>query len=99
MIFAKNEEKLGAYCMHSLLKAGNQLRLTVYMPLVIKWGFAKIWRLHFGSLFGQFVQKSFFFFAKNKEKSGAYCMYSLLKDGNLLRLTAYILVIMKSGVA
>ena len=42
MIFTKNNEKTGAYYMHSLLKSGNLLRLTAYMPLIMKWGVAKI---------------------------------------------------------
>ena len=141
MIFAKIKKKSGAYCMHSLLKAGNLLWLTSFMPLIMKWSVAKIWDL----ILGHFVQKTWFLpkmkknsdllytyrvkgwqpiynyciyatdyemecylnlrldlghfgsicpkimiFTKNKEKTGAYCVHSLLKSDNLLRLTAYI---------
>ena len=50
--------------MHSLLNAGNLLRLISHMPLIMKWGVAKIWDL----LLGQFVQKKKWFFAKNDKK-------------------------------
>ena len=43
MIFAKIKEKAGAYYVHSLLKADNLLRLISYIPLIIKWGVAKVW--------------------------------------------------------
>ena len=33
---------------HSLLKAGNLFGLTAYMPLIMKWGVAKIWDLILG---------------------------------------------------
>ena len=41
MIFAKNNEKAGAYYVHSLLKASNLFGLTAYMPFIMKWGIAK----------------------------------------------------------
>ena len=42
MILAKNKEKAGAYYVHSLLNHCNLLGLTAYMPLIMKWGVAKI---------------------------------------------------------
>ena len=144
---------------HSLLKAGNIFGLTAYMPLIMKWGVAKIWELilgHFwinlsknhdfakneeknsglvhaysvkefqpiydycvyatdyemgrslnlrpdsGSfLFWVSLSKNHYYLKKKREreKAGAYCMYSLLKAGNLLRLTLYMPLIIKWGVA
>ena len=60
MIFAENEEKLGAYYMHTLLKAiktSNLFRLTAYMPLIMKSGVALIRDFILVSFFGQFVEK------------------------------------------
>ena len=80
MIFAKNEEKLGAYSMHSLLKAGNLLRLTEYMPLIIN-GVLPKFETSFWKTVGQFVQKLWFFY-QNEENLGTYCMHTLLKVAN-----------------
>ena len=76
--------------MHSLLKASNLFRLAAYMPLSMKLRVAKIRDLilvHFGSIC---PKNKNHVFAINKVKSGAYCMSSLLKASNLLRLTAYV---------
>ena len=58
--------------MHSLLKAGNPLWLTSYMPMIMKRSVAKIWYL----ILGHFVQKSWFL-PKIKENSDLPYAYSV----------------------
>ena len=35
MIFAKNEEKLGAYCMYTLIKKLQPIQTTAHTPLIM----------------------------------------------------------------
>ena len=68
------------------------------MPLIMKWGVSINLRLDFWVIFGSIYFK-IMIFTKNKEKAMAYCVHSLLKSGNPLRLTACMPLIMKWGVA
>ena len=95
--FCQNKEKLGAYCMNSLLKAGNLLRLTVYMPLIINWGFAKIWDFILVHCL-VILSKNHDYYQNWRKFRGLLHAYSV-KSCNLFRLTAYMPLIMKSGVA
>ena len=83
MIFAKNEGKLGVYCMHTLLKASNLFRLSAYIPLIRKSCVAYCLNLglDFGSFLGQFPK--IMIFAKGEGKLGAYYIHTLFKVGNL----------------
>ena len=99
MIFAINKDKSRAYCKHSLLKAGNLLRFTAYIPLIMKWGVAKIWDFILSyCLVNLFTCPKFIFFGQNEDKSGIYCIHNLFKASNLFTLTAYMQLFRKSSI-
>ena len=66
MIFVKNKEKAWTYSMYSLLKVGSLLRLTSYMPLIMKWSVVKIKELILGHFWVNLSKNNVF--AKNEEK-------------------------------
>ena len=92
MNFATNKEQSGAYCMHSLLKAGNNLlRLTAYMPLIMKWGVAKVWDFILGHFLVNLLTcpKIISFCQKwRKIRDLLYAMHTLSKASNLFRLAS-----------
>ena len=48
MIFDKNEEKIVAYCIPTLLEDVNLFIITAFMALIVKFGIPLIWDLILG---------------------------------------------------